>query len=408
LAAVVAARQLHPVAFLHEPPAAAPLGVLAETAPAETSIGVYVHVPFCTKKCYFCSFNTAPMSGEAMQMYLGALRREIDIVGTAAWASRISLATLFFGGGTPSLVSGDELEAVLAQLRERFALHADVEITVESNPESLDLAKLEAYRAAGVNRISLGVQAMDDSVLPAIGRLHDASGARRAFDACRQAGFDNVSVDLMYGLPGLDLDGWTRAVRAVLDWEPDHLSAYGMTLDEGSLWGAAGVSGLPPEDTVVAQYWALAREARARGFEHYEISNYARPGRRSRHNQIYWARCEYLALGPGACGFLGDVRYANVKPVSRYATLLGEGRLPIETVEHVSASQALAERLFLGLRTADGVPREALDERTAGAPVLRRRVGAWLAEGLMETAGDRIRLTERGFLLSDALFVDLV
>jgi oxygen-independent coproporphyrinogen III oxidase len=385
-----------------------PLGVLAETAPNQAAVGLYVHVPFCTKKCYFCSFNTAPMDDRAMRRYLDALHREIDLVASAPWAPRVHLETVFFGGGTPSLLSGADLTAILDHLRARFVIASGAEVTVESNPESLGGPKLAQYREAGVSRISLGVQALDDAILPAIGRLHDATAARAAFAACRAAGFDDVSVDLMYGLPGLDLDGWTRAIRAVLDWEPDHLSAYGLTLDAGSLWGAGDVSGLPPEDTVVAQYWALAREAEVRGLEHYEVSNYARPGHRSRHNQIYWRRGEYLALGPGACGFVGDVRFANVKPVARYAALLESDVLPIDTSERLTAAQALAERLFLGLRTADGVPREVLETRAAATPALRRRFDAWLADGLMEVDAERIRLTERGFLLSDALFVELI
>ncbi len=229
-----------------------------------------------------------------------------------------------------------------------------------------------------------------------------------AFDACRAVGFDNVSVDLMYGLPGLDVDRWTRTVRAVLDWTPDHLSAYGLTLDNGSLWGARGAPPLPPEETVVDQYWALARAAAEHGYEHYEISNYARAGHRSRHNQVYWRRGEYLAFGPGACGFVGDVRYANAKAVTRYAAALDDGALPIETSERLTAEQALAETLFLALRTADGAPRDALVRRVAATPALRHRVEAWVAEGLMELDGPRVRLTERGFLVSDALFVELL
>jgi oxygen-independent coproporphyrinogen-3 oxidase len=369
---------------------------------------MYVHAPFCSKKCYFCSFNTAPHDDDSMTQYLGALSREIDLVASASWARGLSIETIFLGGGTPSLLSGDQLASVLARIRARFVVAPDAEITVESNPESLDAPKLARYREAGVTRISLGVQTLDDDILPVLGRLHDAAAAQRAFAACRAVGFDSVSVDLMYGLPGLTRDAWTRGLRTVLDWQPDHLSAYGLTLDSGSLWGASGVSDLPPEDTVVEQYWALAREAAARGFEHYEVSNYARGGHRSRHNQIYWKRREYLALGPGACGFIGDVRYANVKPVTRYAALLDEGALPIDTSERVTAAEALAERLFLGLRTSDGVPRDVLETRVAGAPALRRHVDAWIAEGLLILDGDRVRLTERGFLVSDALFVELL
>jgi oxygen-independent coproporphyrinogen III oxidase len=268
--------------------------------------------------------------------------------------------------------------------------------------------KLEGYRAAGVNRLSLGVQSLDDSILPRLGRLHDARGARAAFEAARDAGCANVSVDLMYALPGLDLDGWTRAVTAVLDWQPDHLSAYGLTLDAGSLWGAAGVAGLPPEQEQIDQYWGLVRVAAARGLEHYEISNYARPGFRSRHNQIYWRAAEYLAAGPGACGFVGRVRYANVKATPRYCQTLADGALPVASAEELSTRQRLAERLILGLRTADGVPATWLEARLDGAPALRRRIDAWRAEELLVDVGERTRLTEAGFLLSDALFVDLL
>jgi oxygen-independent coproporphyrinogen-3 oxidase len=281
-------------------------------------------------------------------------------------------------------------------------------VTVECNPESASRDKLAAYRAAGVTRISLGVQSLDDAVLPKLGRLHDARGARAAFEAARAAGFDNVSVDLMYGLPDLDVAVWTASVEGVLAWEPEHLSAYGLTLDAGSLWAATGVEGLPPEGTVVEQYWALARAAAARGFEHYEISNYARPGFRSRHNQIYWHAAEYLAAGPGACGFVGDVRYGNVKPVARYCAALEASTLPIETSERLTARQQDSERLFLGLRLIDGVPRAALEARMTDDASLARRIAAWREAGLLVDRGPNVALTEAGFLVSDALFVELL
>jgi len=343
-----------------------------------------------------------------MARYLAALERELDLLGGLGWAPRVRIETIFFGGGTPSLLDPEPLAAILVRLRDRFAVAPDAETTVECNPESVTRAKLEAYRAAGVNRLSLGVQSLDDAILPRLGRLHDQRGARLAFEASRDAGFSNVSVDLMYGLPGLDLEGWSRTVDAVLDWQPEHLSAYGLTLDAGSLWGAAGVGGLPPEETVVAQYWRLTRAAAERGFEHYEISNYARPGFRSRHNQIYWRAAEYLAAGPGACGFVGRVRYANARATPRYCQTLEEGRLPVDTFEEITPRQRLAERLILGLRTADGVPAAWLDARLLGDTPLRRTIAAWREERLLADAGDRVRLSAAGFLVSDALFVDLL
>jgi oxygen-independent coproporphyrinogen III oxidase len=382
--------------------------VLADNPPESGELGFYVHVPFCAKRCGYCSFNTAPLEDGAMVRYLEALHREVDLLAAVAWAPRVRLSTIFFGGGTPSLLAADDMTAVLDRIRSRLTVAGSAEITVECNPESVTREKLAGYRAAGVTRLSLGVQSLDDSILPRLGRLHDARGARAAFEAARDAGFDNVSVDLMYGLPGLDVDGWTRAVDRVLDWKPEHLSAYGLTLDAGSLWGAAGVEGIPPEDTQVDQYWRLARAAAARGLEHYEISNYARPGFRSRHNQIYWHAAEYLAAGPGACGFVGRMRYANVKATPRYCETLASGALPVASSEHLSDRQRLAERLLLGLRTIDGISGTLLESRLDGDPRLRRLVDEWRARALLLDAGDRVRLTEAGFLLSDALFVELL
>jgi oxygen-independent coproporphyrinogen-3 oxidase len=246
-------------------------------------------------------------------------------------------------------------------------------------------------------------------VLPTLDRLHSAADARRAFDGARAAGFPDVSLDLIYGLPGDDGAGWQRTVREALAWAPDHLSAYALSLDEGSAWTASGVRGLPAEDAVAAQYRALTRLAAEAGFEHYEVSNYARPGHRSAHNQVYWHAEEYLGLGPGACGFLGDVRYGNAKPLDRYCATVEAGRLPVATHEALTGRQRLAERLFLGLRTSDGVPTAWLEERLAlERGRLPERLDDWRARGLLETRGDRMRLTEEGFFLSDALFVDLL
>jgi len=186
------------------------------------------------------------------------------------------------------------------------------------------------------------------------------------------------------------------------------VSAYALTLDGGSPWGARGVAGLPAEDEVVAQYWALARAAVARGFEHYEISNYARPGHRARHNVGYWQAAEYLAAGPGGCGFIGDIRYANHKPLARWRAAIERGTLPVETSERLTPRQRLAERLFLGLRTSDGVPAAWLAERARGEPTLARRIASWQDAGHLVVDADRARLTESGFLVSDALFVDLL
>ena len=382
---------------------------VSEWRPRAARFGVYLHLPFCAERCGYCSFNTAPYSPGAMNRFVAALLTEIDLVARARWCSSVTVRSVFLGGGTPSLATPEAMTSILDRLRTRFVVEADAEITVECNPESVTRERFIGYRRAGVNRISLGVQSLDDRILPTLDRKHSSRDARLAFDAARAAGFDNVSTDLIYGLPALDVGTWEATVRGVLAWEPEHLSAYALALDEGSLWHATGVTGLPSEDTVAEQYWRLVALARDAGYEHYEISNYARPGHRSAHNQVYWRAEEYLGLGPGAAGYLGNVRYVNVKPVERYCTLVESGRVPVGDSETLTARQRLAERLVLGLRTREGVPSRWIEERLAlEAGQLPSRLEAWAEKGLLVEEAGRLKLTEAGFLLSDALFVELL
>ena len=383
--------------------------------PSATALGAYLHIPFCTQRCGYCSFNTAPDAPGAVARFVPALLGEIDLAGKASWAAAIRLRSVFLGGGTPSLLPPEAMAAILDRLRANFPLEPSAEITVECNPESVSVERLTDYRHAGVTRISLGVQSLDDRILPTLDRLHTAAQAREAFDAARAAGFSDVSADLIYGLPGLDLPTWEATVKGVLGWQPDHLSAYALTLDEGSLWHARSVSAergsvaMPPEETTTAQYRRMTELAGEAGYEHYEVSNYARPGHRSAHNQIYWRAEEYLGFGPGACGYLGDVRYANVKPVDRWAAMIAAGLAPVDSHETLTPRQRMAERLMLGLRMREGVPAQWMEERVAvDGSRLRGVLAAWTERGLLVTEGGRARLSEPGFLLSDALFMELL
>ena len=377
--------------------------------PHGTRLGAYLHLPFCVERCGYCSFNTAPYTPNAMDRFVAALLREIDLVSRSPWSRSITLRSVFLGGGTPSLATPEAMAAILETLRTRFVVEPGAEITVECNPESVSHERLAGYRRAGVNRISLGVQSLDDRILLTLDRQHSARDARLAFDVARAAGFGNISADLIYGLPGLDTATWETTVSGVIDWEPDHLSAYALALDEGSLWHAAGVKGLPADDEFAAQYERLVCLAREAGYEHYEISNYARPGQRSDHNQIYWRAEEYLGLGPGAAGFLGDVRYVNVKPIERYCVLSESEQLPVGSHETLTPRQRLAERLILGLRTRDGVPAAWIEERIAIEDGrLPGLLEAWKERGLLVEENGRVTLTEAGFLLSDALFIEML
>ncbi len=317
--------------------------------------------------------------------------------------------SVFLGGGTPSLLPPEAVAAVLADLRQGLGLAPDAEVTLEANPEGLDLDRLRAFREAGVTRLSLGVQALDDALLRRLGRTHSAADAEAAFRAARAAGFDNVSIDLLYACPAQDLATWTRTLDAALGWAPEHLSAYALTLEPATPFGRRPPAGLPDEDLHVAQFDALVERAARAGLERYEVSNFARPGRRSRHNLGYWRREDYLGLGPGAHGALGAVRYWTQRSEPRWRAAVLAGGWGIESWEQLTERQVAAERIVLGLRVAEGVPVAWLERHLAERPGGGRAgIERYLAAGVMALRDGRVALTNRGVLVSDTIFAELV
>lgn len=377
--------------------------------PVGARYGLYVHCLFCLRRCPYCDFNVAIYREDHIGPFVAALRGELARYATLPWAGRVPAVSLFFGGGTPSLLPPEAIGALVADARRGLGLQADAEVTLEANPEGLDRARLAAFRATGVTRLSLGVQALDDGLLARLGREHSADAARRAFAAARAAGFADVSVDLLYGCPGQALDAWTRTLDEVLDWRPEHLSAYALTLEPGTALGRRPPADLPDEATQIAQFERLCERAAAAGFERYEISNFARPGFRSRHNLLYWRREEYLGLGPGAHGALGVVRYANLRAHTRYRAAVAAGQWPIERWERLTPAQVSGERIVLGLRLTEGIPRAWLEAHWAGDPGrLVRVLDRYFAAGVLAARDGRLALTERGVLLSDTVFADLL
>jgi oxygen-independent coproporphyrinogen-3 oxidase len=333
--------------------------------------------------------------------FVAALDAELARYAELPWAGRVPAVSLFFGGGTPSLLPPEAIAGVIAAARRGLGLADDAEVTLEANPEGLDTTRLRAFRAAGVTRLSLGVQSLDDGLLARLGREHTASQAREAFAAARHAGFDDVSVDLLYGGPGQDARTWRETLDEALAWAPEHLSAYALTLEPGTAFGRRPPAALPDEAVVVAQFETLCDRAAAAGLPRYEVSNFARPGHRSRHNLLYWQRADYLGLGPGAHAALGAVRFGNERSHVRYRTALDAGRWPITWSERLTPEQVQGERIVLGLRLTDGVPRAWLED-------CAEAVERYLAAGLLAEIGPRVALTPRGVLLSDTVFADLV
>ncbi|MDW7644729.1 MAG: radical SAM family heme chaperone HemW [Desulfuromonadales bacterium] len=320
---------------------------------------LYLHIPFCLRKCPYCDFfsvtRTSPLFQEFPRLLMAHLRlqAERDQAGP--------FSTVFFGGGTPSLLSPSSVEAILAEVDRLFGLEAEAEVTLEANPGTLSLDILSGFRAAGINRLSLGLQSLRDDKLQTLGRLHTAAEGRQAVGWARQAGFDNLSCDLMFGLPAQSLSQLMADVEAVLSLQPEHLSCYGLTVEEGTPFEELQRQALlhpAAEDLATEMYVALHERLSGAGYDHYEISNYARPGHACRHNQVYWRRQGYLGLGPGAHSFSDQgwgERWEVPPDIGRYARALKEGRDPRTHLETFDRRGAMAETLYLGLREAAGV-----------------------------------------------------
>ncbi len=388
--------------------------VYAESRPG---LGIYVHVPFCRHVCPYCDFYKVAVGkagrGARGRYTLGVIR-EIRLLAEAfpgAWGR--ALDSIYFGGGTPSSLEVVELEAILDAIRSSWSAARGCEITLEANPETMAPGRLRAWRAAGFNRLSVGVQAFDDGLLVKIGRGHTAAMVRRALRRARDAGFDNLSVDLMFALPGQTVAQWMESIEATIGFGPEHISFYGLTLHPGTRFHAmheAGGLALPDEDAQAEMYLAARRRLIEAGYEHYEISNFARPGRRARHNENYWLEGDWLAAGPSAHGSVDGWRWENPRSLEEWEAALRRNQLPhVAPPSPLEEEELRVEAVMLGLRRAEGLDLDAVASRTGfdlrrdRRAALRRLVEA----GLVWREGNRLGLTERGFLVADAIMAEL-
>jgi oxygen-independent coproporphyrinogen-3 oxidase len=424
-------------------------------------LGIYVQVPFCQTKCTYCNFHTGVAARAAYAPYARIVEREIrnwkalhaavglksaddlglgDIVFSQCCHSGLSdgsdaaiVDTVYLGGGTPSLFEPADLVRILDAVRSQFSCASDPEITLEADPETITREKAAAWLAAGINRISLGVQSFHDAELKAAGRMHRRADIFSAIECLRSIGFANISLDLIAGLPHQTEASWRESVEEAIRLRPEHISIYLFEIDEGSRLGKEILSGgsrysasaVPSEDAMAESYeFACERLARA-GYEHYEISNWALPGFRSRHNLKYWRREPYLGFGAGAHSFDGRSRWANAHDPAAYVAAIEAGRLPIEQLEEVTPKQALDEELFLGLRQLEGIDLAEIEARYAGerarsggAALERReaqyngslgeRIEDLCAQGLLEREGSRVRLAPARLTVSNEVFVALL
>jgi len=388
-------------------PAAALAGV------GSRQFGFYVHVPFCATRCGYCDFNTYTATelggGASQREYAETAVREVRLARRVLGDADVPVSTVFFGGGTPTLLPPGDLALILRAVAEEFGLAAGAEVTTEANPESVDLAYLCALREAGFTRLSFGMQSARAHVLRVLDRTHTPGRPEQCVAWAREAGFAHVNLDLIYGSPGETDDDWRASLEAAVAAGPDHVSAYSLIVEDGTRLAASIRRGeLPaPDDDVLADRYLMAEDAlTAAGFEWYEVSNWATsPGGRCRHNLLYWRDGDWWGVGPGAHGHVGGVRWWNVKHPVAYAGRLAAGRTPAQARELLGAAARRVERIMLGLRLADGHPLADLSE--AGLTGAKRAVADGLLEPVAYDAG-RAVLTLRGRLLADAVVRDLV
>ncbi|WP_344157246.1 radical SAM family heme chaperone HemW [Nocardioides koreensis] len=381
----------------------------------ERPFGLYVHVPFCTVRCGYCDFNTytaeelggaSAAPGASRATYAQAAIEEVRRVRKALGDRDVPVSTVFFGGGTPTLLPAGDLTAVVAAIESELGLAPGAEVTTESNPDSVTRADLEELRAGGINRVSFGMQSAVGHVLRTLDRTHDPRRVPDAVAWAREAGFDQVSLDLIYGTPGESLADWEASLDAALACGPDHVSAYSLIVEDGTALARQVRRGeLPmPDDDDLADKYTLADERLvAAGLGWYEVSNWARDeASRCRHNLLYWTGADWWGVGPGAHSHVGGVRWWNVKHPAAYADRLAAGRSPAHAREVLDAESRRVERVLLELRLREGLAPEVLD------PVGRAAVPDLVARGLLVTAGDRLVLTRTGRLLADAVVRDLL
>ncbi|GAB4456137.1 MAG: radical SAM family heme chaperone HemW [Armatimonadaceae bacterium] len=369
--------------------------------------GIYIHIPFCARKCGYCDFNAySGYKAGTKARYVEALCREIRENSDLA----VSVPTVFFGGGTPTDLPADDLIRILDTVRGSFVLMPDAEISVEANPGDASLDYLQTLRRAGFTRLSFGVQTFNDRLLKTLDRLHSGEAARQAVALAREAGFENLSLDLMFALPRQTMADWDRSLDAAFALNVPHLSMYSLIVEEGTPFWARRERGklpLPSEQAEAAMFERAIQRATAAGYRHYEVSNYARPGFESRHNQIYWRNEDYFGFGAGAVGYQEGVRRRNVDLPSQYVATVERGEPLTIWQERLTPAEALGETLMVGLRMTEGIDLCRIAQRF-GVEV-REQFATEIAQltntGLLEVAGDRLRLTQRGLFLANEVMM---
>ncbi|HEY5537434.1 MAG TPA: radical SAM family heme chaperone HemW [Acetobacterium sp.] len=376
------------------------------------ALGIYCHIPFCVKKCAYCDFPSFSISSDdEIKRYFNALQKEIKTFAIKNKGEKLPLVdTIYFGGGTPSSVPAEYVRETMGLIHEVFSISRSVEQTIEINPGTLSFEKVRVLKEAGFNRVSMGLQAWQDVLLKSLGRIHRQSDFITSMGLLKEAGFENISVDVMYGLPGQSVKDVVETLEALMAFSPTHLSCYSLILEEGTAMTKREAQGeivLPDEDVEREMHWEIDGFLRSQGYEHYEISSFGKPGYESRHNLKYWEEIPYCGFGCGAHGFYNGVRYGNTGNLSDYCRLVENDENPGVMDAPLTKSQLMSEWLFLGLRKLKGIDDAAFQQRFGKSFFLiyENAINSLISQGLLVREGSILRLTDRGQDFGNQVFM---
>lgn len=372
---------------------------------------VYIHIPFCTNKCFYCDFNSYVLKDQPVMKYLEALEREMEYTVTQTPPGEIN--SIFVGGGTPTVLKPDEMAYFLKSVRTYFPNWADdIEFSMEANPGTTDLEKMAVMKEGGVNRVSFGVQAFQNELLTGIGRIHNTDDVYRSLENARKTGLTNLSIDLMFGLPNQTVDMLSDSITRALELDLPHYSIYGLKVEENTLFHTLFQKNqlpLPSEDNELQMYLLLMERMKEAGYHQYEISNFAKPGKESRHNITYWKNEDYYGLGAGAHGYVNRQRHMNIRGVNPYNEATEKGLPRLETFT-ISREEAMEDFLMVGLRMLDGISSQRFQQQFGAKleDIFDKPLHKMLHAGLLEADGDRYRLSKQGILYGNEVFAEFI
>ncbi len=377
----------------------------------EKATSLYIHIPFCAQKCAYCDFVSFRTDDAFRAAYMTALCKELEIIGEID--AKPGLKTIFVGGGTPSLLSVPEIEKLSQRLNGSFDMRQVVEFSIEANPGTLNQEKLLAWQKAGVNRVSMGVQSMDDQMLKTLGRIHSSATARQSFELLRNTGFDNINLDVMFGLPGQTEENLLQTLDEIIALNPEHISAYSLKIEDGTPFDklySKGLIEMPSEEEDREMYHSLVRKLRQAGYRQYEISNFAKPSRACKHNLVYWKGEPYYAAGLAAHGYTKGVRTGNYAEWDKYQAALNAGDLPVESQETISDSEAAFEYIMLGLRLNEGVDLKAYRSKFK-EDLLKQYaevIASQVQQGTLIVESDFLRLSQYGMDIANTVIAEFL